>query len=156
VITKSTSRSEEVDERSAGFVVYRDGSEGRRYLLLRHREGGHWAFPKGRIEAGERPEEAARRELREETGITAPSEHDGLLGESRYVFRRNGRAVSKRVVYFLAEAPRESVSLSAEHSASVWLGLREASERLTFDEGRRILAAADARLTSEGPSEVAK
>lgn len=156
MITKSTSRSEDAEERSAGFVVYRDGSEGRRYLLLRHREGGHWAFPKGRIESGERPEEAARRELQEETGIAAPAEHDGRLGESQYVFHRDGRAVSKRVVYFLAEAPRENVTLSAEHSASVWLGLHEASERLTFGEARRILDEADARLTGERPSEVTK
>ena len=49
----------------------RDG----RYLVARRAEGTHlaglWEFPGGKIAAGERPEEAARRELLEETGLTA-------------------------------------------------------------------------------------
>jgi bis(5'-nucleosidyl)-tetraphosphatase len=137
-----------VEERSAGFVLFREGAEGRRFLLLRHRDGGHWAFPKGRLEPGERPEEAARRELAEETGIVELEMEDGLLGESRYTFRRDGREVDKRVVYFLARARDANVSLSREHSEWAWLDWREAAERLTFDDARRILERAHERLAA--------
>jgi len=138
-----------VEERSAGFVLYRDGRHGCEYLLLRHRSGGHWAFPKGRIEPGERPEDAARREVEEETGIAPPEKDEGYLGESRYAFRRNGRSVAKRVVYYLGKATGGDVRLSHEHTEWAWLDRRAAAAKLTFDEARRILAAADGRLSTQ-------
>ncbi len=49
-----------------------------RILLIRHREGGRWLAPGGMIEPGERPADAALRELWEETGWVARL--DGLLG----------------------------------------------------------------------------
>jgi 8-oxo-dGTP pyrophosphatase MutT (NUDIX family) len=52
---------------SAGAVVVRDTPEGRRFLLLRAFD--HWDFPKGLVESGEEPLEAAVREVREETTI---------------------------------------------------------------------------------------
>ena len=55
----------------AAAVIERDG----RYLITRRQPGvhlaGHWEFPGGKVEAGEEPVEAALRELREETGLTA-------------------------------------------------------------------------------------
>ena len=52
---------------SAGVVVVRDEADGCRYLLLRAYR--YWDFPKGVVEAGEDPMEAARREAREEAGL---------------------------------------------------------------------------------------
>ncbi|MFO7859140.1 MAG: NUDIX domain-containing protein, partial [Ectothiorhodospiraceae bacterium] len=52
---------------SAGVVVVRREAQGWRCLLLRAYQ--YWDAPKGRVEAGETPLEAARREVREETGI---------------------------------------------------------------------------------------
>ncbi len=54
---------------SAGVVVVRSFGDGWRYLLLRVFK--NWDFPKGRVEAGESPMEAACREVEEETGLTA-------------------------------------------------------------------------------------
>src|ERR1044072_5231387 len=53
---------------TAGGVI---SDEGGRVLLLRHvlRKGSGWGIPGGFLEAGEQPEEAVRRELREETGL---------------------------------------------------------------------------------------
>ena len=138
-----------MDERSAGFVLYREDSRGRRYLLLRHRDGGHWAFPKGRIEPGESQREAARRELAEETGIAEVEVRDGRLGASHYTFHRDGRDVDKEVVYYLARATGADVTLSREHSDWAWLDRAAAEERLTFDEARRILERAHERLSAE-------
>lgn len=53
---------------SAGVVVVRPGQDGWRYLLLRAFR--NWDFPKGRVEAGEDPREAAVREVREESALT--------------------------------------------------------------------------------------
>ena len=56
-------------EKSCGAVVYRmeDGSP--EILLIKHRNGGHWAFPKGHVEKNETESETALREIQEETGL---------------------------------------------------------------------------------------
>ena len=135
-----------MEERSAGFVVFNPGSRGRRYLLLCHRHGGHWAFPKGRLEAGETLEQAARREAREETGIHELKVVHGFRGSSRYRFTRDGTPINKRVDYLLAEATSEVVRLSEEHTGSAWLGVPEALERLSYEEARAVLRKAEAHL----------
>ena len=55
-------------EKSAGAVIFRKEDDKIYYLLL-HYQGGHWDFPKGNIEKGEKLEDTVRREVKEETGI---------------------------------------------------------------------------------------
>jgi len=148
---KSTSPSgegegEEREERSAGFILFNRSRGHRLYLLLRHRKGGHWAFPKGRIEPEEDEASAARRELREETGIERLRPIPGFREASGYRFVREGRTISKRVVYFLAEAARTRVRLSGEHSDAAWLAPGLAKRRLTYAESRQLLDKAEATL----------
>lgn len=114
--------------------------------MLRHRQGGHWALPKGRIEAGEDERGAARREVAEETGLRALKVADGFRAESRYGFVRGDIAVDKCVVYFLAESSGEDVRLSSEHTESAWLEFSEARRRLTYREGQTILDEVEAWL----------
>ena len=56
-------------EKSCGAIVYRE-KDGVEILLIKHKNGGHWAFPKGHVENKETEEETALREIREETGLT--------------------------------------------------------------------------------------
>lgn len=87
-------------EYSAGGIVLK----GNQVLLiknaaLRDPSKAYWGFPKGHINEGESAEEAAVREIKEETGVEA--EIVKKLGESSYIFTKQGEQISKTVVYFL-------------------------------------------------------
>ena len=68
-------------EKSCGALVVRRGAESPEILLIKH-NGGHWAFPKGHVEAGETEEETALREVQEETGLTVM--HPRLCGIKQF------------------------------------------------------------------------
>src|SRR5258708_28434974 len=57
------------------------------------------ALPKGHVDEGETPVQAATREVREETGVLA--EPVSELGEARYWYRRDGRTIGKSVSFYL-------------------------------------------------------
>ena len=57
-------------EKSCGAIVARQTDTGREILLIRHVNGGHWAFPKGHVEENETEEQTALREILEETGLS--------------------------------------------------------------------------------------
>jgi 8-oxo-dGTP pyrophosphatase MutT (NUDIX family) len=89
---------------SAGVVVVRHWPEGWRYLLLR--AWRNWDFPKGLVEPGETPLEAARREVAEETGL---AELEFRWGEGYRETAPYGQGKVAR--YYLAEAGRGEVTL---------------------------------------------
>lgn len=131
-------------EISAGMILFRRVPEPS-YLLL-HYESGHWDFPKGHIESGEDPEETAKRELQEETGISEIHLLDGYKQALRYFFRQKGIGIFKVVIFFLAETTQSEVTLSAEHVGFDWLPYDAALARLTFKNSRDLLIKADEHL----------
>ena len=93
-----------VREISAGGIVYREADETIEVALIATRKGKIWCLPKGGIEEGETVKEAARREIREETGLEA--EMIESLGSLTYWFSNRDRAgelirIFKRVYFFL-------------------------------------------------------
>ncbi|MBI4380388.1 MAG: NUDIX domain-containing protein [candidate division NC10 bacterium] len=131
-------------EISAGMILFRRTPEPS-YLLL-HYESGHWDFPKGHIESGEDPEETAKRELQEETGISEIHLLDGYKQALRYFFRQKGIGIFKVVIFFLAETTQSEVTLSTEHVGFDWLPYDAALARLTFKNSRDLLIKANEHL----------
>ncbi|MCX6100123.1 MAG: NUDIX domain-containing protein [Candidatus Bipolaricaulota bacterium] len=144
---KSTSPSEDGKERAAGAVLFREEAGRRLYLLLRHEQGGHWGFAKGRIEKGEGVLEAAMREIREETGISDIELVAGLSVTSRYPIRREGRPLLKTVTYYAARVRGDSIHLSNEHTDGRWVSPDAATQLLTHAESRRVLLTVEDALS---------
>lgn len=139
-------------ERSAGFVLYRLSAGGvREYLLLDY--GRHWDFPKGHLEKGEDDFAAARRELREETGITDARTDPDFRHEITYFFRdRRKGLIRKTVVFFLGQtsAADADVVLSHEHEGFIFVPFEAAMRQTTYANARQVLRLAEEKLAGMG------
>jgi bis(5'-nucleosidyl)-tetraphosphatase len=109
-------------------------------FLIQHRHGYHWGFPKGHSESNETPEEAARRELKEETNLEVVRflQMDPLSEQYQFVLDKH--RVFKRVLYFVAEVKGEIALQKKEIANGIWLPITKAFEQLTHQEGRSILS----------------
>lgn len=132
---------------SAGVIIARRFDSEWRYLLLR--VFNYWDFPKGEVEDGEQPFDAALREVEEETTLVAlrfPWGHD---------FRETPPYRGGKVArYYLAESRRGDVHLPVseelgrpEHHEFRWLAFRTARELLA-DRVKPILDWADSRVSA--------
>ena len=141
-------------EKSAGAVVFRkEGNE--IYYLLLHYQPGHWDFPKGHIEAGEREEETVKREVAEETGIKDIVIVKGFRERIKYSFRntydgkKNAPWIFKIVTFYLAETATKDVKISFEHKGFKWLPYQGAIKQLTFKNAKNILTKAHDCIISQ-------
>lgn len=131
---------------SAGIIPYLYGDYGREYLLLQY-HAGYWDLPKGKLEVGETPREAAFRELFEETGIVDIELYDDFQETLSYTFYDQDRnRVEKTVYFFIGKAQSSSVTISHEHQGYVWLDYDQAMYRLTYKNARDVLTKAAAFL----------
>lgn len=135
-------------ERSAGVIVFRDGPAGREYLLLRSASGGHWGFPKGRVEPNEDETAAALRELHEEAGIDVEI-LPGFREVIHYKFTRGSRSFSKESIYFLGRARSFDVKLSGEHLDYLWASYERTRQRLSYENAQELLDKAERFLNAQ-------
>jgi 8-oxo-dGTP pyrophosphatase MutT (NUDIX family) len=120
--------------RAAGGLIWRDSLHGREIAVIYRARYGDWTLPKGKLNSGEDWQEAAVREVKEETGYSVKVEE--FAGEVRYQIK----GVPK-VVRFWNMAPEgeSQFQQSEEVERVVWLPVSEALTRLNYDAEKEIL-----------------
>ena len=145
-----------VREVSAGGVIYRRRDDQVEVALIH--TGKRWGLPKGHVEEGERVEETAVREVREETGLLGKL--DRKLGQISYSYRgksRGGRPVriAKRVIFFLLDYLEGEVhGHDYEVDEARWFTLDEALAKLSFATEQKMMRRAR-RAIETGRSQAA-
>jgi 8-oxo-dGTP pyrophosphatase MutT (NUDIX family) len=136
-------------EFSAGGVVVR-GDEVAVIVPTRRAADGSrvLALPKGHVDPGETPLEAAEREVREETGVVAEPVCE--LGESRYWYRRDGLTIGKTVTFYLFKyVEGDTGDHDEEVEEARWMPLSEAQTQLTHAAEREMVGLALACLEKD-------
>lgn len=128
--------------RAAGGLITRRLPTSESEVLVVHRPRyDDWSFPKGKLDAGETFEEAAVREVREETGLLCRVERE--VGDVRY---RDALGRPKLVRYWLMH-PLEGDVSSFESTAEIdnvrWVTVREAARLLSYRHDRELLRHVD-------------
>ena len=142
------------NEISAGGIAIRieDGVAYAACIGRRNRAGRlEWCLPKGHLEAGESPQEAAVREVAEETGIEA--EIIRQLGTIDYWFTGDDRRVHKVVHHFLLEAKSGDITTAQdpdqEAEEARWIAVARLADELAFPNERKMAQAAATLLSIE-------
>lgn len=127
---------------AAGGVVLRRGEDLRHpEVLVVHRpHWGDWTLPKGKLEPGETPEEAAVREVEEETGLRCE-----LLERLPVVRYLDHRGRPKIVHYWTMRPSEGSLRTCAEVDEFRWLRLPDAAVLVSYETDRSVLRAVTER-----------
>ncbi len=130
---------------SAGGVVYRWRNSNLEIVLVGRARPERWSLPKGTPQKGETLEEAAQREVQEETGLEVRIIRP--LGSINYWFVLGGVRHFKTVYFYLMEAIGGDISRHDwEHEFVQWFPIEEAKQRLTYANEREIVELAEKEL----------
>lgn len=155
--SKRQKKMEDVDiaalpvEEKAGALIYAwKGDE--LYFALVHDIFGYWTLSKGGVEEGESPEQAAVREIKDETTLEIVIKDK--IGESEYIASHPEKGkIRKRVTFFLAESPFVPVTLE-NHSGGLddvrWFTVAEVASLKMYDDVTGYMANAITKLTGAG------
>ena len=125
----------QIRERSYGAVIINEKKE---FLLIRHKNGEHWDFPKGHKEEGESDRETAIREVLEETGLMVRL-IDGFKEKTRYSPKAG---VDKTVTYYLGFSMGKVIIEEDEIMEYEYLPYDEALKKITYNESKVVIKAA--------------
>ncbi|MFN8427068.1 MAG: NUDIX domain-containing protein [Anaerolineales bacterium] len=115
----------------AGCIVFQVKGKRKTYLIAASSTGKHWILPKGHIEKGESPRQAALRELREETGVVGKIVQAGLT--QSYLMKDEKVIVQYFIVRFAKTTKAD------EDRALRWETQKKALEILSFEEAKQAL-----------------
>jgi 8-oxo-dGTP pyrophosphatase MutT (NUDIX family) len=131
---------------SGGAVIqFRDGMPF--VALIATRRGTRWGLPKGAVASGETSQQAALREVLEETGLIADITRP--LDTIEYYFRAGDSLIRKRVDFYLMLYVGGTLTPQlSEVDDAQWFPLSEAVERASFESERKLLQDAQRELDS--------
>jgi len=131
---KKHQKNTEVVE-AAGGVLWKETSSGRKLAIIHRQRYDDWSLPKGRCEPGERWEETALREVREETGCRATL--GKFIGSASYVIKHH--RTPKVVLFWHMHIKKEcGFQPSAEVDRLKWVSPHKAMKILNY-EGERVI-----------------
>lgn len=130
---------------SAGGIIIKRGNNSTKVLVTQHSGHHGWDFPKGHLESGETSQQAALREVEEETGIQAKILE--RVGQTQYFYFEDHQKVLKTVTFFLMEYVSKGEATTAfEVSDKVWLPADEVLEKLTFMDTKELWKKAKEKI----------
>ncbi len=135
--------NEVVREPTAGGVVFQHSAKNQIQILLIQDAKNRWTIPKGHIEKGESPRQAAEREIKEETGLT-DIKVGSWLGKINFRYRRAQSLVLMTTEIFLAEAKGTKNNLKPEEWMNdiKWFEALDALDKIEYEDiGKIILLA---------------
>ncbi|MCH7658837.1 MAG: NUDIX domain-containing protein [Bacteroidetes bacterium] len=116
---------------SAGGIVLKKIKNEYMILLVQHSKHKGWDFPKGHLNKGETSEQAAIREVGEETGVVG--EILEKAGQTQYFFTQDGEKIFKTVNFFFMKFVEQKEATTAEEVMDEkWLSVEEVESQLTF------------------------
>jgi ADP-ribose pyrophosphatase YjhB (NUDIX family) len=124
---------------AAGGIVWKETPQGRKIAVIRRSRYDDWSLPKGKLIKEESWEQAAIREVKEETGCDVRI--TGFAGSTSY----QAKGKPKIVLFFTMEAVRESpFTDSSEVKEVLWLSVEEALGKLDYEGERALLSRSSA------------
>jgi 8-oxo-dGTP pyrophosphatase MutT (NUDIX family) len=123
---------------AGGVVTYGEGPNQRVLVMFRR---GVWDLPKGKVDPGETWEEAAIREVIEETGIAPPTICESI-GLTQHQYDLNGQSINKTTYWYWMEASSDKLGkpqLEEGITQLEWVSLEKARSLVGFDNLRLVL-----------------
>lgn len=133
-------------ETSYGIIPIRFAKDRWQTFLIKQVHGHFWGFPKGHPNEGEKPLDAAIRELEEETSLTFKEIVLEEIFSESYTFFHKGIRIEKNVEYFVVEVEGAFKAHPTEIEEGEWLDIDAALKRLTYPESKRILTEVKNKL----------
>lgn len=117
----------------------RSDKGGYQILIIQHRNGSFWGFPKGHKDSSDQSDiDAACRELLEETSLRVIELLNNDPYVEYYIFKSGGKQIAKTVYFYPALVEGEFKKQDEEIYAGRWVPLKQALHELTYPEAKAI------------------